>query len=501
MKPAAKKITGLALLALAIIAAVTLFVLPGREKDREEQARGLLAAIGLKAENVKASFFGNSIVFTKVSGDFHLESLEMSYSLDVEEVTASGLNFLAGQQKGVVSLADSLVFSNISFSNILKNMIKTDGACKKISLSGIRLDLGALLERMRDATSMSPPEIAALMLGDVISMSAPETAALLEPLRTLRLDRAVYADYRLNQDMDSERISLHFDSAEIRNMGLLDAGPMSMKNITAESMGMKVTAGRLDLARLVIPEAYLLLAPVRPEDVTGRDILDLLDKDPFILEGFSLRDMNVSVPFKETVSVAGLTLDFGFSADMAGLGLALDGMAMPFDLVEPEGSILVSGNLDGALKREGGEANLAFSGSLETKGLGGVALSGDLTLGSGPDLPAVLERADFRARSLALSLKDYGLLQKLAGSGFASTDFLLQMAGETAEELGELPFDDVPGILPALEAFVRQSGSLNFSLRAEPPFPLENFNFYDHFKTLAGQTVTLSVEHKKPWSN
>jgi hypothetical protein len=515
MKAPTKKILGIGLAALLIIAIAAYFItVPAWEKEQEDRARTLLAAIGLKADTVKADFFGQSLLQTGVSGDLPVESLDMTYAVDFETISASGINLFADQQKGVTTLADSLVVTNASFSSSFQGM-DMNGAIKEGSLKGLRLDLGSILEVLRTGESWT----------DVLFKVLP----LLE---SFHVDHAVYKDYTVTMEHPFlGSFVAHIDSAEARDMGLLKTGPASMDNWTLKVLDREVfSMRRLSLDQLRFPNIFSLFDR-EPEDIPSpEEVLDLLAKSPFIMKGLSFQDIKVRPPLEEVISLGGLNLDFAFLPTEISLALSLDSFScparlpyeaaglwrlVPADLLE--GALVFSGKLGGALKLEGEQMNLTFSNAAEIKDLGSVSASADLALGKAASFLEFLnplQRADLdvQARSLTFSLRDSGFLKTYAKHQFLLSqsegatgehagefaepgDVLRQMARDLSQELEENPVSSAfPTWVPSMAAFLEQSGSLTFTLRADPPLPLGDDFPSDPHDLPAG--VTLTLEHK-----
>ncbi|MDR1359740.1 MAG: hypothetical protein LBJ82_02065, partial [Deltaproteobacteria bacterium] len=475
----------------------------------EERARTLLAVIGLQAESVKASFFSSSIVFTKVNGNIPLGFMDLYYSLDIENVTASGLNLLSGQQKGVSTLADSLVFNNFSFSSPFLDSTGVNGAIKKIAMSGIQLDLRAFLDSLKSLQSENPQSTAELL--NIVE-------------KTFRVERVAYEDYTVTMDTPLGAFVGHVDAAEVKDMKLLRCGPMSMDNMTVRAMETEILSlSRVETTKMSIPNFLALFSGNSlPDNLSKEDVLKMLKETPFVLEGFRMRSMKVRPPYGEPLSMEGLSLDISLAAAAAGLNLTVDGLSLPpmgelgllLSLVglEDKETLLLFGNMQGALKFEEGGAGLALSGAVEEKSLGGIAWNGDFSLGKGADILEVLDRMDLKAHSLVMSVTDYGLMQHSADFIFQTSqkngdlsedikspeDVLMLMAKELEKQLKQFPFGKAASDLAStLEAFARESGSLVFSLRAEPPLDMKNLDFDDP-GLLSGKGVIFTLEHKKP---
>ncbi|MDR2077112.1 MAG: hypothetical protein LBP61_09340 [Desulfovibrio sp.] len=504
MKGSTKKTLGIVLVALLVVAAAAAFIgVPWWEKRQEERARAFLEGIGLRAEGVKASFFGNSLVFTKVSGDIPLDKIGLNYALNLETVTASGLDLLAGQRKGLTTLADSLVCSNALLTVTFLGEEST-ATIKEMAAKGIRLDLGSILEALK---SPSPPREILSRLEDIF-----------------RLDHMVYTDYTVTMDAPFGPVSIHIDKMEGRDVGVLNCGPMDMENMTIRALGSEVYSLRhLGLSEMRVPNVLSLLAEKDDlGDFTPENFLKLLEKTPFVLEGLTFQDMKVQSPVGgEKISLGDLNLSLSFGTQAAGLDFALNDLSLPGPLledlvdileeagVEPGESFLFSGNLSSALKRDGGRTDLTFSAGAGEKSLGKVSLGGEFFLGEAGNILEALLAEDYRVRSLAFSLTDTGSLQRFAEFQYRTgkeagyldesvkgpEDILRQLAEEAAADVDEDDARAVPGLAPALKAFLQGSGTLSVTLRAEPPLSVEDLQFLD-LGEMQKKGVTLGVEYK-----
>jgi hypothetical protein len=308
-------------------------------------------------------------------------------------------------------------------------------------------------------------------------------------------------------------------------MGLLNTGPLSMNNWTFTLLNTEVfSLRRFSLDQMRVPNFFSLFGRDLEDVPAPEEVLDLLAKSPFVLKGLSFQDITVQPPYEEeSLSLGGLNLDFSLIPTEISFALSLDGfscpaswlyaatelsMLIPEDLLE--GSLLLSSKLDGALKEEGGEMNLAFSSAAEAKDLGGVSLSADLSLGKAANFLELADQEDIRARSLSFTLRDSGFLKTLAeyllpqfqmgdqaGKFTKPEDVLRQLTQELNASIKDDPISDIfPSLGPAVTAFLEHSGSLAFTLRADPPLPMEDLDSSPDFQDLQAKGVTLTLEHK-----
>ncbi|MDR2160852.1 MAG: hypothetical protein LBO77_01765 [Desulfovibrio sp.] len=528
MKSTTKKILGISAAALAVLAAgVFFFGLPQWEKQRADRVRAVLEKAGLQSETVKYSLLRDTITLTGLSGTLNMGAFldlpnlpplgDYTFRFKVGSASLPGFNFSAKQQKGTVPVADSLTVTDFSFEADMPGFdIEQTGSAREILIRKPRLDVSALLEQIEAKASLTQ---------------------LFAVLNSFHAERVAYLDYSTKTKTSGPyplAMSLSIARLEGKDVGLLRSGPFNMEELKVltqdgdtDNYNEVFSLRRCGFASFSSPDVYTPI--LRQLPASPNEIMEILRQTPLVLKDFAFQGMTVTTPVG-AVTLDSLGVDLVFSPDAFKLAIVLKDLAVPAALVLSDNGLfpimpisrdepfLFSLNLDGSLDRAEVSANLGTSFSLEEKSLGGITLAGDFTypLGKAANAMEALRDAtdsdevlrEFKLRSLALSLKDYGLLDLYFSSFYEmlssahlldrdSTPDVAALRREVSQEifrdLSE-SFPNSPDLPKAAQDLLQRSGSLTITLTAKPPASF--ISVLKHPENIPGLPgVSLQVEH------
>jgi len=290
------------------------FFIPGQEKKFEQ---GIAAFIGtlpgdLAADGIKVNFLGKSAEIRGLRGTTHYFGSDTK--VDVASLTLTGLNFNPG--KGVVKLADSIVVSGLSLTDVAKPVqpqdVAQDIALKKLESRNVRGDFNAAVTELP---------------GD-----AP-LARKMDILATFSSGPARMQDYVVTSHTVLGPITISMASWEAQESTLLTSKNAVSKNLRLTAFGTDVfSLDRMSSASLKVPN---ILAPLvefmetEDLDALNAQILEKLRQEPLEWRGVVLEGFHFQFMLPEPITVSKLSMDLEASADRLASKKDIQGLILP----------------------------------------------------------------------------------------------------------------------------------------------------------------------------
>ncbi len=445
--------------------------------DIEQTLANMPGGFVLKAENIGVDVFSKSAVLTKITGSGKIEGDTITVSVDSAE--GRGLNLSAFKEKGVTSLADSLVLRNVKaagpgvdFSAGLYQLEKVRGDFVAIAEQSIKL-WGII--RAGQAASEAK-DTAASKKAQADLLAAVRDGAFSDALGSLHMGKARVEKYAVTMKLastkypDAPKIALRMDYSEGTDYSVTHYGPMIGRGLVVEMNDKPlVSLEELSLKSMDMP-AY-------------KDLMKMGEagsKPSFKAVKMSMQDLrvkklNITLPMEGQETISLDDLNFGFSLDQGAGAVALkvDRLDLPTALLTRDNPMalmvqdllpqrtLLNKDVDIVVtSKENDVADVSIKKlNASVKDLGAVALSGDVL-----DIDVAGGRTESLVRKLDLALTDggfvkIGLAVRAMMDGSGDPDAVrASLIDQIEAQRAMLPNQTLKDVNIALTEFLKQPG-------------------------------------------
>lgn len=520
MSEPSKKSSGklIALAVVVIIAAGAFFGVSWWEKDQARRIEEAIKAASGSATSVKVGFWDKSAVITGLKVSRTYPGM-LSFSLDAETFTLSGVNSGALIAKGVVPLADSVAMSNVKM--VVTPVAEQAGSLgiqkreiliKSGVLTGLRGDLAGLaaeLDRLKSLHDLARDQQALLRL---ITIG-----------KGLHADTVSISGYETRDDMGLPTpIVTTVESQQVKDFGLLTCGPTTWKNIKVSAMGQDmIKIETMGLQRMAIPDVFTPIVSAMPQDGRGLENMDAaigpallkkLEQESFVMQGFTIGNFSFQAMMPESVTLKNLNLDLDFGAEKLVLKKSFDELVIPASYYrnsDEVGALLAQTygkplNLSGRAEVLGSQKNGRIDLQVKEAGLtekefGSIKVDADLLASaSGADsLEKLLQASpDWLLKNARLTFEDKKVLELAFAAQYemlkpfadqipfkSAADVRANTAQQLQQEAAASPNPDTKAILEGVAKLAQQPGTLVISLTPDTPQPLAKV-----FEAMEGST-------------
>ncbi len=459
--------------------------------DIETFLANLPAGYSMKAQSIKVDALSKSAVLTGLSGSGKIGESGVAVTLTADSAEASGLNLNAFKEKGVTTLADSLVLRNLK----INGGDLFDAQVGMYQIDKMQGDFVALAEQSVKIWSIVRAGTNADKAGDKAAskkaqadlMAAFKDPAFFAALETVRVGRAATQNYAANftlpagKDFKGGKFGFLMDSSEGKDYSVGRCGP-------AFARGLKVTMNGAPLFSLDEMSVQGMDMPSHKEIMkmgeTG-------DKPPFkdlriSLKDLKLKKLDVVLPTenKDAISMAAFGLSFTMDKGSGALALKVDQLDMPTALLVQDNPIalsvrellpkrtLLDKDVDVVVTgkdKDVADVNIKKANA-SIKDLGAVAISGDIL-----DIAMAGGRSDSLLRKLDISVTDQGAMKIIftarAMMEGADADALRATLVALVEaQRDSLPNETLKSVLTSAAEFLKlPGGTVRLTIAPEKP--------------------------------
>ena len=482
-----------------------------KDAENKQKVENALAKLP-GSRNATVAVKGDTLTITNFKAEIPYAGMGTNV-ITVDELKAEGVDFDAATKTGVVPVAKKVVFKNYRSTMDMKDAGmggagSVSGTVAGMEFANLQLDAAAM--------------------DKALAKDAP-TKDLVAALLTFKGDSSSMQNYRADVNMGFVSGSFAMDKASSGAFSMMSCKDMVAENFKLVFLGSEMfSMGKLSIKNFSMPDVFTPFMnhydpkavqtgePFTPSEGYEKDLADALKKNPILLQGIVMENVQVRPMTNEPLAAKKITMDIEFTQDRIIFKKEVDSLVIPPSVYGKgfEGKALatvygkpfdLSGAVDFEAVKEGDGGRIALKAlRISDKNLGNLdfALKGGFAAGD-KDVPAVPQNPDdMKMNELSLTLKDQGAIDlafALNAEEAKTYDPKATKGSIRDEMIQELSATGAEGsaqrkVAVAFADFLKNSGT--FTMKMAPTTPV-TFDALGEIMNGSGEALNLTVSATK----